>query len=985
MRVYRGKERLLRWCVIWVLALFPASAPAVDPTVDWFTLTTPHFAVHYQEGREEQAQGFARAAERAWTLVAERLGFEPSGTTEVVLSDELDYSQGYAQPYPYRLVLVHAVVPDPLSGLSDYDDWQFMLIAHELTHSIHIDTIVGLPALVNLLFGKILIPNGVQPRWFTEGLAVTLESALTGYGRALSPYSDMMIRTAVLEEQLFDLDLLSGNPWDWPQGTSWYIFGGAFVQYLGERFGENVWRDISHEYGSRLIPLAMNDAVERVTGHTYPELYQQFRESLRERYVAQKQGIEAAGRVEGERLTHSGQTKSPMRAGPDGTLYFVQTVPSRQAELVALAEGQLRRLEQVYGDDARLAVASDGSFGLLSQRETFNVFRSYNDLFHVDLESGKWRQLTKGLRVRDPDLSPDKTRVVFAKADGGRSTLCIAPYPALEPVETLVDLGPTGNVWTPRFSPDGAWVVFTGFAPAPGTTKGHHDIYLVATGGSGEGNLPIPVTRDPARDGGAVFSRDGEYILYHSDRDGVFNLYARPLGEDPMEPPLRVTRVLTGAFQPEPLPNGREVAYLTYGPEGFDIAKIALPPFSQLERVDFDEVLAHRAFVRRAMPEPVMTGNEVYPSEDYQFWRSVWPRSWLPLLGQDPLGTTVGVALLGQDALGFHSYALDVLWGIESMTPSFTFDYRNRTMLVGVNVSALRRLEFAPVGFTRNGETSPVVEDVWRLRAGVNIPLYNTRFHSLSASVDYELTLRHGLQPLRFDIDDVGVVFPDQGRFGAVRLGLSFNNSRSYLQSISPEEGGAYSINVRLEDPVVGSEYSAVSGTISATHYFENPFIERHVLAINVSAGYGQANYRQRRLFSVGGIPQRDLVLEFLNQRTGTNGWLRGFPYGTFFVGDVMVRGSVEYRLPILDIQAGYDTLPFFIRNLHGAVFLDGVAIADHIEDLGTGQHYTVGGELRLSLLLGYAIGATVRFGFGMGLGPDRDVLNWFLALGPVF
>lgn len=165
------------------LVLAPGLAGAqYDPSFKWSTLETPHFRLHFHDGEEALAQHAARAAEAARARLLPLIGHAPE-LTEVVLSDDSDYANGFATALFYPNIHLYAAPPDDLDELNDYDDWLWVLIAHEYTHIAHLDDVRGIPRLVNRIFGELDVPNGAQPRWFIEGLAVYEESALSSGGR----------------------------------------------------------------------------------------------------------------------------------------------------------------------------------------------------------------------------------------------------------------------------------------------------------------------------------------------------------------------------------------------------------------------------------------------------------------------------------------------------------------------------------------------------------------------------------------------------------------------------------------------------------------------------------------------------------------------------------------------------------------------------------------------------------------------------------
>ena len=105
---------------------------------------------------------------------------------------------------------------------------------------------------------------------------------------------------------------------------------------------------------------------------------------------------------------------------------------------------------------------------------------------------------------------------------------------------------------------------------------------------------------------------------------------------------------------------------------------------------------------------------------------------------------------------------------------------------------------------------------------------------------------------------------------------------------------------------------------------------------------------------------------------------LRGYRPGAFS-GSFYVLGNAEYRFPIVRIDAGLWTLPFYLKRLHGAVTCD----VGEAGDAWTwrGIKTSVGLELRAEVLLGYAIPATLRLGYARGLAKE-GVDDFFFALG---
>lgn len=951
-------------CVAWLY--LADTAHGYDPSLRWRTLETPHFRLHHPDTLYDQALDMARAAEFAFAELTQRLAWQPSTPIDLVLIDDVDSANGSARVLPYKLVTLNGMPPDDLGDLIDYDDWHYGLVSHELTHIVHIDTIKGLPRVLNHVFGRWFAPNGVQPRWVTEGIAVYMESVLTGGGRVRSRYTDMVLRMAVLDKKMVNLSNMTGVPWRWPQGSIPYLFGGRFIDYIAKQHGEKTLTFVSHDYGARLFPYLLNVSIERSTDKSYNQLYNGFSSDLTDDFARTRVQIEAEGLIEGKPLTHSGQEVGPARAGPDGRIFYVDRPIDDHAAVKAVQpDGAIKEITWAQ-QDSRIALLPGGKAAIASILNTHAVFKLRNDLYHIDLVTGKKTQLTHGARIFEPDVCIEDGvvhGVVFVQNEGSHSVLRMAPLAHLtDEARTLVDLGDTTQVWTPRCSPDGSEVVFSAMA---GSVR---DIYRVQIS---TGAL-TRITHDRAIDGGPVYSRDGAWIIYHSDRDGIYNLYALPReggGE-----PRRITRVLGGAFHPEPSWDGQSVIYRTYSSHGFDLAQIAMP----------QSEIAH-APVGVAAPEnrPVATARErydVYPVHEYTPWRSLLPRAWMPLVGQDTRGNTLGLTVNGADAVGRHSYALTAYYGLLSNTPGFVATYDNNTFYPGFQLQVGKVLGTAAYPYVRNGRGYSVEENIWAAHASTSYLLWARRDINLSFRVGYGLTWRNKTRPFVIDPLDRGPIFPDQGRFASTQLGLRLSTTQVYINSISPEEGGYIDISTNLEHPYLGSQYQSARVVTDVGWFFENPWWSRHVLALQGSFGYGVSNYKQRRLFSISGMLPFQPLNVLLTGTLGASGTaLRGYGSNSFS-GDALLQMHAEYRFPIYDILEGFRTWPVYLRTIHAALFTDGAAVANQPSRLANHQFYTAGAELRLNMSLGYALPAILRLGYGHSL-TDRQQQQFFVTL----
>jgi Tol biopolymer transport system component len=105
------------------------------------------------------------------------------------------------------------------------------------------------------------------------------------------------------------------------------------------------------------------------------------------------------------------------------------------------------------------------------------------------------------------------------------------------------------------FSPDGRWLVFTS------ERAGNADLYALDLQHAGP---PIRLTRHHAMDDAAAFSPDGRRLAFVSTRDGYADIFVMPfsLGDTaPESRAVNLTRLPGGDFNPAFSPDGRRIAF----------------------------------------------------------------------------------------------------------------------------------------------------------------------------------------------------------------------------------------------------------------------------------------------------------------------------------------------------------------------------------------------------------------------------------------
>src|SRR5262249_9589238 len=157
----------------------------------------------------------------------------------------------------------------------------------------------------------------------------------------------------------------------------------------------------------------------------------------------------------------------------------------------------------------------------------------------VDPGSGQEARLSRGLRARGPDVAADGSIVFLWRKPGGNTA--IAELTPQGP-RVLFEDESGEPVDSPRWSPDGTRGAFLHHR------NGHGDARIVTR----DGKTVTDVTRDRAIERDPAWTPDGKWLLFASDRSGIYDIYAWHDGEV-----RQVTNVVFGAFEPQPSPDGK--------------------------------------------------------------------------------------------------------------------------------------------------------------------------------------------------------------------------------------------------------------------------------------------------------------------------------------------------------------------------------------------------------------------------------------------
>ena len=1017
-RVARASCVIKLSCLLVLSALWAAPLSAqVAPDESWRTLDTDHFRVTFPAELEALGRRAAGIAERAYDELSSEFIEAPSGVIDLLVTDHIDQSNGFAQVNPSNRITIFARPPIDDPGLGYIDDWMELVITHELAHIVHLDradNIVG--KVARGVFGRVtgpwpFFPGTGTPRWITEGIATWYESDLTGAGRVKGTFHEMVLRTAAIEGRFEDLGQASGGSPQWPGGSRPYAYGSLFFDHLLTKFGEDRMAAFVEAIAGQWVPYRLNAAGRDAFGVSLSREWDVWAQEWYEEGMSLDARLERFGPVsEPERLTEGARRGWHPEVSADGnSLLYTRADGSSNVQLaIASPDGTDRRTLTRTNGLATFDWMPDGRV-LFAQLEVADRYRAYSDLY-VATRDGAVRQVTYGARLSDPSVGTDSAwAVAVAGSDG--STVLVRVDLTSGQQTTLVASEPDVQWAFPSVSPNGRWIAATRW-----TLGANHDVVILDS----DGRVVHEVTADRALDLAPDWSPDGRYLVWGSDRSGIPNILGAPVDPETgvTGTPLMLSNMRTGAMFPSIDPSGRWIYFSGYHVDGWEV-----------ERLRFDPDNAHAASRPDARFTSGGTVQTPPPAEselrNYSAGPTLWPTYWEPVLrepvdarprqigdhliqGRRLLGLGVGAQTTGVDLVGRHRYSaigrVFTSGGRSEGGATYSFAGLGDPVL---NLTARQSWDDDPSLIAQRDENSPV-DTLFVLERRRSL-LASASFSRPTWRRAFRVTLSGGLAWEYRDLLDETLEPTTQyslsrpnSRLSDFSVSVMLSTARSHSFQMGAAGGATLFIRARtlnelsLPDTltrVIGVDRSVDDVIGRARIYF--PFAgaghASHVLALQGSFGAARGPNAVSSHFEVGGASGISENASGLALFGGGPIFfpVRGYDTSSRF-GRYAWAASVEYRIPLALVNRGVGAWPVHFDRVSASVFGEaGNAWGPDLSPSGFENPIhsalaSVGAEVTAQVLTFYK--STLRFRTGVAFPlVEGDGARAYLRLGVPF
>jgi len=283
-------------------------------------------------------------------------------------------------------------------------------------------------------------------------------------------------------------------------------------------------------------------------------------------------------------------------------------------------------------------------------------------------------------------------------------------------------------------------------------------------------------------------------------------------------------------------------------------------------------------------------------------------------------GTSFGATTTGNDIVGRHQYAVQVMHNTRFGENSAWLYYRYAGLgLPLIDVTASQDYSNGVIQTTVGGQTVDIGNIMERDRTvSLQTTFIRPRFRNYSLlSFGGEIErIEYSTRPDTL-LPHLSPFFSSTHTYPAVIATFGWANAQRPVLSISPEDGVSLTVNgrARWQNGSMGSSTQSVVGVGTAFKSLNLPGFAHHVLALRAAGGLTDQKSPDR--FSAGGTSGTLLEVfpgYYLGDQRRTFG-VRGYPAGA--EGGIRAySAALEYRAPVFAASRGFRFVPVFIDRI---------------------------------------------------------------------
>jgi len=583
---------------LWIV--FPFLAPA-QGKIDLQKFETPTLKLVFMDKNTSYlVPHTVRSFENSLAFHEKFWNYTPTDKTNILFNDFTDVGSGGSIVIPWNFIIIGVAPFDYTFSVLPSNERMQWLMSHELTHEVMCDkaskqdrifrSILGGKVIadnrdpISMAYSYFATPRAFSPRWYHEGIAVFMETWMSGgIGRVMGGYDEMVFRTMV-RDSIFFYNVIGleseGTTIDFQEGVNSYLYGTRFVSYLANQYGIGKLK----EFYTR------TDTSKRFYAAQFKQVYGLPVQKEWDNWVTSEHKFQQENLKEIRKYPVTCYRK--ISSKPLGSVSR-QYYDAELKKLVVAVEypGKLAHIESidmVTGERNIIApVASPKRFYVTSlayDDSTKTIFAStknkdWRGLQSVDLKTGKSRELIKYTRCGNLVFDPGGRSLWGIQSMSGRTSLVRFPPPYTS-FRTVMTVPYGQDLSDPAISPDGTLLSAT-LSDVNGSQK--LVVYKISDLIAGKTGFEViyEFADNPAAN--FVFSPDGKYLFGTSYYTGVSNVFRVSLDTHKAQ---ILTNGETGFFRPLPVSADSMIVF-NYNHKGMLAGMMKIDTLESVNQITF--------------------------------------------------------------------------------------------------------------------------------------------------------------------------------------------------------------------------------------------------------------------------------------------------------------------------------------------------------------------------------------------------------------
>tara|TARA_B110000196_G_scaffold320227_1_gene341254 strand:- start:131 stop:3061 length:2931 start_codon:yes stop_codon:yes gene_type:complete len=955
------------------------------PELDWETIETDHFRIHFYSETENSARLGAYIADSIYTSVTNLYNYKPFNKTDIVFTDVDDISNGAAYFYDNKIIIWTSPLDFELRGSHK---WLENVITHEFTHIVSIQSAQkfgkSIPGAYlqyigyekekrpDVLYGypnsliSYPIPGTSVPPWLAEGVAQFMYPGADWDN--WDSIRDMILRDRVINTNMLTWNELNTFGKSGIGNESVYNTGYAFSKYLAITYTPEALLKIMQYLGSP-GNFSINKAIKSVTGKSGENVYKDFSAVLNKRYKTLAVSLKE-NKKKYKIIIDKGSANLHPTWSEDGSK--IAFLSNKDNDYFGSTDLYIYNLKNETYKKIVKGVYSkptwNGENIYYSKRSKLpnKVGSSYYDIYEYDFSLKKEWRLTKDARAFSPLFIGNNQLFYISTQDGSQNIYLIdIKNKVTSKITNFSDQEAIGGLSYDKFNNRLIYDI---------TTHHFKNINYINLSDSTSGKLIGEELWDERQS--AHYKNN---IIYSDDRTGVFNLYFLNNKKQGY-----ITNVSGGAFMPDINEKGK-VVFSVYENSKY---KIAI-----LDSVDLikDNQIGYTSTYYKRNKNLSLPLEKSIDTKSTKYTDLFPPMFVMPRIMVD----------YGTIKPGFYFYSSEILEKvsltggassnkIKDLDLFFIFEYRHLYPTLFLEAFYITRNIKENYNYSVYKLDNNLKFRLLEFRGGLKIPFYGTRFEIYSSWSRYRASIKEQIIGKPEINTGIGYDY-----FRGKNLGLKWDlesYKRRVDQNINPV-GFSVNLDIRKEfnEFIEGLDLSE-SGTLisnfnknnllrielNGKYLWEIPNTERWTISLGAKSGLitntkvdsffyffggGLPGLKGYPFYSIEGshmaIADLSLRIPFFREKHISLGWLT-LQHGTFGIitqmGDAWNNDqsqiSIKKSVGLETRLAGYS----FYNYPTAIGFEMHRGIDSFIMDIGDGIPLSYGGETRyyLSILFGF-------------------------------